>query len=121
MLNLLQKTLNTGLELACAANNIAAEEFLRCGADVTSNDNYAVRIASQRGHLDVVKFLVEHGADVNADNKYALRGACVNDHLDVVKYLVEQGVVVTDDDDSFVRHAYNSHLKRVNESELLWF
>jgi ankyrin repeat protein len=31
------------------------------GIDFTADDNYAIQIASYRGHLDIVSFLVEHG------------------------------------------------------------
>jgi len=41
------------------------------------------------GHLDIIKYLVEHGADVTARDNDAVRWAASNGKLDVVKYLVE--------------------------------
>jgi hypothetical protein len=38
------------------------------GADVTDINNSAVKYAARDGHLDVVKYLVEHGADVTDKN-----------------------------------------------------
>ncbi|CAK9253192.1 unnamed protein product, partial [Sphagnum jensenii] len=50
--------------------------------------------AAEKGHLDVVKYLVEKGADVKAANKYGytpLHWAASSGKLDIVKYLVEKG------------------------------
>jgi len=70
-------------------------DITRDGVDIIADDNYAVRWASEYGHLDVVKYLVEHGADITADNNYAVRWASLNGHLEVVKYLVEHGADIT--------------------------
>jgi ankyrin repeat protein len=61
------------------------------GADVSADDNYAVKWASENGHLKVVKYLVSLGADITADNNYAALWACRENHVEVVKYLVSQG------------------------------
>lgn len=53
-----------------------------------------LQVASSRGHLDVVKLLLESGANVNARVKdwgTALCSASHNGHLDVVKVLLESG------------------------------
>ena len=42
-----------------------------------------------RGHIEVVKYLVEHGADIHAVNEQALRLAKENGHIEIVKYLNE--------------------------------
>ena len=70
-------------------------------------------IAVEKGHLEDVRFLVEHGADVNSNgapysnNKSlslsadihldgsALSTAARNGHLEVVHFLVEHGADVT--------------------------
>jgi ankyrin repeat protein len=39
------------------------------GADVTADDNYAIRWASDNGHLPVVKFLIKRGADYSKLDK----------------------------------------------------
>ena len=47
--------------------------------------------ASQLGHIEVVKYLVQHGANVNARDSYALRWAARYGHIEVVKYLKSKG------------------------------
>ena len=49
------------------------------------------RWASENGHLEVVRYLVEQGANIHANNDYAIRWASENGHLEVVRYLVEKG------------------------------
>ena len=65
------------------------------GADITAHDNYAIRAASDYGHLNVVKYLVSKGADITAQDNYAVCWANNNSHLDVVKYLISKGAVLT--------------------------
>ncbi len=67
---------------------------LNLGANIHAENDYALRIASQNGHIDIVKYLVElkpDGANIYAQNEYALRFAIKNDHIEVVKYLVGVG------------------------------
>lgn len=64
------------------------------GSNINSNDNSALKYSSEFGHLAVVQYLVTNGADVQANNNYALRLACQNGHMDVVQYLVESSANV---------------------------
>lgn len=54
----------------------------------------ALRMASELGHTEIVKILVENGADVHAYNGGPLRWASRSGHLEIVKYLVEKGAHV---------------------------
>ena len=63
------------------------EWIIQEGIDIHADDEYALRWASENGHLEVVKLLLENGANVHAYNDYALRLASEYGHLDVVKYL----------------------------------
>ena len=56
--------------------------------DFACDNNYAIRWASRKGHLDVVEFLASlDDVDASDDNNYAIRWASMNGHLDVVKFL----------------------------------
>src|SRR5205814_8712767 len=58
----------------------------------------ALLAAARNGHLEVVKYLVEHGANIdernNARDKTPLLAAAFDGHYDIVKYLVEHGANV---------------------------
>ena len=75
------------------------------GADITADDNYAVRWAAENGHLEVVKYLHENGADITAEDNEAVRCAAIYGHLEVVKYLHENGADITADDNYVVERA----------------
>ena len=64
---------------------------LEWGADVRANNDYAVRWASENGHLETVKYLVSQGANIRANDDCAMRWASRNGHLETVKYLVSTG------------------------------
>jgi hypothetical protein len=53
------------------------------GADIHVENDYALRWASTKGHLETVKYLVESGADIHAYNDAALRLASDYGHLDI--------------------------------------
>ena len=50
-------------------------------------------LASEKNHLDIVKYLVEHGAVVTI-NGGATYAAARNGRLDILKYLVEKGATI---------------------------
>ena len=75
---------------ACDTGDLVRVQHL-CGLSEvhpTADDNYAVRLASHCGQLDVVKYLRGlHGVDPTGNNNYAVRWASHCGHLEVVKYL----------------------------------
>ena len=69
-----------------------------CGVDPNVKDNDGrtpLHRAAKRGHVDIVKLLLEHGANPNIqENKYGytpLHVAVKNCHVDVVRVLLEHG------------------------------
>jgi len=75
------------------------------GADIHVKHDYAVRHASEKGHLDIIKFLTDQGADIHADNEYAIRWASANGRLEVVKFLFSKGVNINYWNDCAIRGA----------------
>ena len=65
------------------------------GADIHSENDYAVRLASANGHLEVVIYPCEVGADIRSCNDYAVQWASGNGHYEVVKYLYEAGADIS--------------------------
>jgi ankyrin repeat protein len=47
----------------------------------------SLRQASKNGHLEIVKYLVEHGSNIHAKNNDSLAWARIKGHLEVVNYL----------------------------------
>ncbi len=84
------------------------------GTNIHVDNDRALRLASEKGHLEVVRYLVEHEADIHAWNDYALRLASHNGHLEVVKYLIEKGANINAFDDWALRLAsQRGHLEVV--------
>ncbi|KAJ7658333.1 hypothetical protein DFH06DRAFT_1472942 [Mycena polygramma] len=67
------------------------------GADVdTAGGKYgsALQGAASRGHMDVIRILVEKGADVNAASGSALQSAALRNHMEIVCFLLQHGANV---------------------------
>jgi len=90
----------------------AMELAVQHGADIHADNDYALRVASENGHVSVVQFLVEVGhADVHADDDGALNVASLYGHLAIVQFLVEHGANVHACDDAALHVAsQNGHL-----------
>ena len=67
------------------------------GVDINHQNIYGVTAltwCSEKGHFDIVKFLIEKGADINYQNNTgstALMYASITGHLNIVKFLVGKG------------------------------
>ena len=79
--------------------------LIDAGADVTAMNNKAIRLASENGHLEVVKLLIGAGADVTANDNEAIRWVSYNGHIEIVKLLIDAGADVTANDNEAIRWA----------------
>ena len=53
--------------------------------------NIVLQGASVNGHLEAARYAAEHGADISIENEKALRYAHKEGQFEVVKYLIQQG------------------------------
>lgn len=92
--------INFAFQLAAEKGHAEVVRFLlQHGADVHAQDYEALRLGASNGHLEVVRLLVEHGANVHADDDWPLRWAVSNGHLEVVRLLLEHGADINALDD----------------------
>jgi hypothetical protein len=90
------------------------KDALDTGADVHAWNDWALRWASAKGHVEVVKVLLDAGANVHARDDEALQWASYNGHVEVVKVLLEAGADVNAEDDEALRWASeNGHVEVV--------
>ena len=85
-------------EAARAGDRARVAQLLDAGVDVNAKARYdvtALTFAAGRGHLDVVRLLVDRGADMSVvDTFYKMRAidlAAGEKHFDVVLFLLERG------------------------------
>jgi outer membrane protein assembly factor BamB len=85
-------------DAARAGDAARATKAIEKGADVNAKTRYgatALTFAADKGHVAVVKLLLDRGADVNAqDSFYSMRAvdmAMMNKRVDVVSLLMERG------------------------------
>jgi hypothetical protein len=64
---------------------------LEKGSRIHANNDEALGVSAQNGHVDVVRFLLENGANIHANNDSALRRSAKGEHVDVVRLLLKKG------------------------------
>jgi hydrogenase-4 component B len=65
--------------------------------------NRALILASEKGHIEIVKYLLANGANINEKDNYgntALILASFSAHIKVVKYLLSNGANITEKDEN---------------------
>lgn len=82
--------------------------------NVTQSDLQLLQVASQKGHLHIVKYLCNEGANVRDYNDYAVIWASAEGHLDVVEFLVKNGAnIKAQQDHALILASFNGHLDMV--------
>lgn len=67
------------------------------GADITKNDNFLLKWATEKGNLPLVKLLLDKGADIHTEDDRPLRNAVYLGFIDITKYLIEKGANINAD------------------------
>ena len=79
---------------ACEIGKTDIVKSLLPHIDPSAHNNYAIRLASRFGHLEIVKILLQDSrVDPSAFNNYAIQWASENGHLEVVKFLLQDSRV----------------------------
>ncbi|UFX99895.1 ankyrin repeat protein [Megavirus baoshan] len=97
-----QQLLNIGLDihidndyplvLATNRGNLPLIKFLvDNGADITTHDNICIKISVDFIHPDVFDYLLQSGSDIHCDNNYPLRRAVYLEKIHIVRKLLESG------------------------------
>ena len=61
--------------------------------DISANNNEAICLACQEGHLDMVKWLYQVGADITYPNNWCL-GICITkEYLDILKWIESLSII----------------------------
>lgn len=108
---------HSGLSQACGDNDLeyAKKEIAR-GIDPSSHDNEAIILACQRGHLEMVRFLLaDKRVDPSAKLNFPIYIASDRGHHEIVSLLLKDTRVNPADHDNFAIRAAaeNGHLKVV--------
>ena len=61
--------------------------YVNNGFDVRYNNDYLLCLACEKGHLDMVKYLVENGCAIDNRDFYPMDAAITGEHLHIVTYL----------------------------------
>jgi len=70
--------------------------------DPSAQNNYAIRLAAERGHTEIVKLLLQDGrADPSVNNNYAIGLSAQNGHIEVVELLLQDERIDPGDDDNY--------------------
>ena len=114
--NLSGKTLKERFNLA-VRNGVVwlLQECIDAGYDPSAYENWAIRLAADHGHPEVVKVLLaDPRVDPSAGDNYAIRLASENGHLDVVKALLaDKRVDPSAGDNHAISWALNSNYLEV--------
>ena len=60
------------------------------GANVHIKNDFALKLASKNGHINVVEKLCRFGADVNANNDESLQVAAEHENIEILEMLLQR-------------------------------
>ena len=101
---------NTTLKMAAMNGHLEVVKYLV----EHFHDSNAVRYASSKGHLDIVKFLVSQGSDIRShDCVLAFYRAAEDGNFEIVEYFVDQGADIKNDNNAIYWACVKGDLKMV--------
>ena len=72
-------------------NSQEIQELIKLGVDIDYSNGYCLYYAVDAYKPDIVKLLVEHGADITINDNRAIKTAIENGFFDIAKYLRDNG------------------------------
>ena len=60
---------------------------IRNGVNFRILGDFPLRLSAHRGHLDILKCLVEAGADIHSNNDEALKDSISQNHTEIIDYI----------------------------------
>src|SRR5690606_33138000 len=83
-------------------------------SNLDNDIEYALQLACENGHLEIVRLLISLNSNIHADNESALRLASENGHLEIVRLLISLNSNIHADNESALLYAtQNGHLEVV--------
>jgi ankyrin repeat protein len=76
------------LRIAIFVREESAINLINRGVDPMTDDNYAIKAASQNGKPKIIQLLLEHGADPTAEDNFAIKTASARGRLEIVRLLL---------------------------------
>ncbi|AYV85060.1 MAG: putative ankyrin repeat protein [Satyrvirus sp.] len=104
---------NILLNIAILYKSVQIVEYLvKSGADVTSNNNLAIKLASRVNYNDyIIQILIDNGSNVHVQDDFPVRMAAYAADFDNIKVLVKNGADIHSKNDFVLR--YISHMSYI--------
>jgi len=95
------------MRMLAATNNKSLFSYVATlpSVNIHATSEYALRVSSQNGSLEIVQQLVQLGADITIENYFPLRTATQYGHIETVKFLIGQGSNIHVDEEYCLRSA----------------
>ena len=108
----------------CRVGQWLVERFDIPAAALRADDDYAIRLAAEVGHLDKVRWLADAtnitAADVRKDKNEMFRNACEYGHLDVAKFLTDRFGLTKEDAQANGNYAFRLACSRGHLDVAKW-
>lgn len=105
---------NAAIRLNSHSKNVAvADRLIEAGADVTAKNNESLYYALSHQHKEMADRLMKAGADITARNGYLLSLSIENNYEDFVQAYIDAGGIITDDIIQLSIKLYRSNITKM--------